>query len=71
MATATTTAPTAKRQPAAVAHHVVSEPPEGLWYRAKCRILGPPLITEQLTSERLPVPLALGVLSCDGLSSAA
>jgi amino acid transporter len=40
-------------------------------YEAKRRLLGPPLATEQLKSERLSKPLALGVLSPDGLSSAA
>ena len=33
-------------------------------------MLGPPMITEQLKEERLSKPLALGVLSCDGISSA-
>jgi len=47
----------------------VPELPGGLWYAAKRRLLGPPLVTEQLSSERLSKPLALGVLSCDGLSS--
>jgi amino acid transporter len=51
--------------------HPVPELPDGLWYGVKRRMLGPPLVTEQLTSERLSKPLALGVLSCDGLSSAA
>jgi amino acid transporter len=51
--------------------HDVPEPPDGLWYGVKRRLLGPPLVTEQLASERLSKPLALGVLSCDGLSSAA
>jgi hypothetical protein len=51
--------------------HQVPEPPDGFWYTAKRRLLGQPLVTEQLTSERLSKPLALGVLSCDGLSSAA
>jgi amino acid transporter len=51
--------------------HPVPELPDGFWYAAKRRVLGPPLVTEQLTSERLSKPLALGVLSCDGLSSAA
>jgi amino acid transporter len=45
--------------------------PDGPWYSAKRRLLGPPLATEQLKSERLSKPLALGVLSSDGLSSAA
>ncbi|HEU5389984.1 MAG TPA: hypothetical protein VFV73_29200 [Streptosporangiaceae bacterium] len=43
----------------------------GPWYAVKRRVLGPPLVTEQLRNERLTRPLALGVLSCDGLSSAA
>jgi amino acid transporter len=47
-----------------------SEPPETFWYSVKRRMLGPPLITEQLIQERLSKPLALGVLSCDGISSA-
>ncbi len=45
--------------------------PESLGYSIKRRLLGPPLVTEQLKSERLSKPLALGVLSCDGISSAA
>jgi amino acid transporter len=40
-------------------------------YAIKRRLLGPPLINEQLAEERLSRPLALGVLSCDGISSAA
>jgi amino acid transporter len=51
--------------------HQVPELPDSFWYAAKRRLLGPPLVTEQLSSERLSKPLALGVLSCDGLSSAA
>src|SRR5712691_9031260 len=45
--------------------------PESLGYSIKRRLLGPPLINEQLAEERLSRPLALGVLSCDGISSAA
>jgi amino acid transporter len=45
--------------------------PDGFWYAVKRRVLGPPLVTEQLSGQRLSRPLALGVLSCDGLSSAA
>jgi amino acid transporter len=48
-----------------------AEVPDGFWYGVKRRVLGPPLVTEQLTDQRLSKPLALGVLSCDGLSSAA
>jgi amino acid transporter len=44
---------------------------EGFWYAVKRRLLGPPLINQQLAEERLSKPLALGVLSCDGISSAA
>ncbi len=51
--------------------HQLAELPEGFWYSVKRRVLGPPLVTEQLANERLSKPLALGVLSCDGLSSAA
>ena len=51
--------------------HQAAELPEGFWYAVKRRVLGPPLVTEQLKNERLSRPLALGVLSCDGLSSAA
>jgi amino acid transporter len=44
---------------------------EGLGYSLKRRLLGKPLINEQLTEQRLSKPLALGVLSSDGISSAA
>jgi amino acid transporter len=44
--------------------------PESFGYSVKRRLLGPPLVTEQLSQERLSKPLALGVLSCDGISSA-
>ncbi len=45
--------------------------PESFWYSAKVRLLGPPMVNEELQGERLSKPLALGVLSCDGISSAA
>jgi amino acid transporter len=44
--------------------------PETFWYSAKRRLLGPPLVTDQLRVERLSKRLAIGVLSCDGISSA-
>ncbi|HEX5190444.1 MAG TPA: APC family permease, partial [Streptosporangiaceae bacterium] len=47
------------------------DPGESLGYAIKRRLLGPPLVNEQLREERLSKPLALGVLSCDGISSAA
>jgi amino acid transporter len=40
-------------------------------YRLKRRLLGPPLVTEQLEGERLSNTIAMGVLSCDMISSSA
>jgi amino acid transporter len=45
--------------------------PGPFWYTAKTRLLGPPLVNEQLGEQRLSKPLALGVLSPDGISSSA
>jgi amino acid transporter len=45
--------------------------PETFGYSLKRRLLGPPLVNEQMTEERLSRPIALGVLSSDGISSAA
>ncbi len=45
--------------------------PDTFLYSVKRRLLGPPLVNEQLGEERLSVPLALGVLSPDGISSSA
>jgi amino acid transporter len=44
---------------------------ETLGYAIKRRMLGPPLVTEQLGEQRLSRPLALGVLAPDGISSSA
>jgi len=44
---------------------------EGVGYAIKRRLLGPPLVNEQLSEERLSKPLALGVLAPDGISSSA
>jgi amino acid transporter len=41
------------------------------WYSAKRRLLGPPLVNQALGEQRLSKPLALGVLSPDGISSSA
>jgi amino acid transporter len=71
MVAAATRRPAGESLPADAAHRLVPEPPESFWYSLKCRVLGPPLVTGQLAGERLSRPLALGVLSCDGLSSAA
>lgn len=46
-------------------------PPDSLAYRLKCRLLGPPLHTEQLEEERLGKPVALAVFASDNLSSSA
>ena len=45
--------------------------PEGFGYSVKRRLLGPPLVNEELADQRLSKPLALGVLSPDGISSSA
>ncbi len=45
--------------------------PEGFGYALKRRLLGRPLVNEQLGEERLSKVLALGVLSPDGISSSA
>jgi amino acid transporter len=45
--------------------------PETFGYKLKRKLLGPPLVNEQMSEEKLSRPLALGVLSCDGISSAA
>ncbi len=47
------------------------EAPETIAYNLKCRLLGPPLTTDQLQHERLSKRLALGVLSSDCISSSA
>src|SRR5690242_17004782 len=44
--------------------------PEPFGYALKRRLLGPPLVNDRLRVERLSRPLGLGVLSCDGISSA-
>jgi len=45
--------------------------PESFGYRLKNRILGPPMVSEQLTHERLATPVAIGVLAPDMISSSA
>ena len=48
-----------------------SDVPDTFWYSVKRRLLGPPMVTEALTEQRLSKTLALGVLSPDGISSSA
>jgi amino acid transporter len=45
--------------------------PDTLWYSTKRKLLGPPLVNSDLGEQRLSKPLALGVLSPDGISSSA
>jgi amino acid transporter len=45
--------------------------PESLGYSVKRRLLGPPMVNEELRHQRLSNLLALGVLSPDGISSSA
>ncbi|HZT64927.1 MAG TPA: amino acid permease [Acidimicrobiales bacterium] len=45
--------------------------PETFGYRLKRRLLGPPLVREQLIDERLSNPVALAILSSDVMSSSA
>lgn len=45
--------------------------PESLGYAVKRLVLGRPLINDQLTSEKLSKPVALGVLAPDAISSTA
>ncbi|MDA8356645.1 MAG: amino acid permease [Actinomycetota bacterium] len=58
-------------RPIALPSGVASQFPESIRYRMKNWLLGPPLVTEQLSSERLGRPTALGVLSPDCISSSA
>jgi amino acid transporter len=71
----TTTNPTAQGtepRPSAPQPGVAGEQiPETRRYRLKNKLLGPPLVTEQLATERLSRPVALGVLSPDCISSSA
>jgi amino acid transporter len=50
---------------------VDGELPETLGYTLKRKLLGPPLVNEQMGEERLSRTIGLGVLSPDGISSAA
>src|SRR4029077_18080043 len=45
--------------------------PDTFWYQTKRRLLGPPLVNQDLGEQRLSNPLALGGLSPRGLSSSA
>ena len=45
--------------------------PKSLGYKLKNRILGPPMVSELLSQERLATPVAIGVLAPDMISSSA
>jgi len=48
-----------------------SDLPESFGYSVKRRLLGPPMVNEELRHQRLSNTIALGVLSPDGISSSA
>ncbi len=50
---------------------VVPMPPDGIGYRLKRRLLGPPLHSDELEHQRLGKPTALAVFASDNLSSSA
>ncbi len=62
---------TTSRPPVPLPGVAAGDIPETRRYRLKNKLLGPPLVTEQLASERLNKPTALGVLSPDCISSSA
>ncbi|MFC1437949.1 APC family permease [Streptacidiphilus sp. N1-10] len=57
--------------PPSVAPPALPVLPESLGYRVKKGLLGKPLVTEQLSHEKLSNPVALGVLASDCISSSA
>src|ERR1700728_4270247 len=59
------------KAPLAMSIDAAAQFPETFRYRLKNKLLGPPLVSEQLTSERLSRPIALGVLAPDCISSSA
>jgi len=50
---------------------LVANLPESVRYRIKRKLLGPPLVSDQLAGQRLGKPTALAVLSSDVMSSSA
>ena len=74
VAVATPTAATpgkATPPPVPLSNAAAENIPETRRYRLKNQLLGPPLVTEQLATERLSKTVALGVLSPDCISSSA
>ncbi len=64
-------APSSVTAPAAIPVDSGAAYPESFRYRLKNKLLGPPLVSEQLKHERLGRPTALGVLAPDCISSSA
>ena len=60
-----------QRAPARVDTTIGTTLPESLAYRVKRILLGPPLVSEYLSGQRLGKPTALAVLSSDVMSSSA
>jgi amino acid transporter len=63
--------PVALRKAAGLLGSPGSDLPESFGYSVKRRLLGPPMVNEELRHQRLSKLLALGVLSPDGISSSA
>src|SRR5450631_864901 len=59
------------RRPARTDTTLVASLPESFRYRVKRRLLGPPLVSDDLAGQRLGKPTALAVLSSDVMSSSA
>jgi amino acid transporter len=58
-------------EPAPAGAAAVPVPPDGLGYRLKRRLLGPPLHSEALSEQRLGKPTGLAIMASDNLSSSA
>src|SRR5499427_6727843 len=63
--------PVALRKAAVLLGTPGSDLPESFGYSIKRRLLGPPMVNEELRHQRLSNTIALGVLSPDGISSSA
>src|SRR5499427_7986462 len=63
--------PVALRKAAGLLGTPGSDLPESFGYSVKRRLLGPPIVNEDLRHQRLSNTIALGVLSPDGISSSA
>ncbi|MHB8294202.1 MAG: amino acid permease [Acidimicrobiales bacterium] len=71
MSTSTGASPASEQRPSAAPLPGSFDLPETLLHRAKTRLLGKPLVTDELQTERLGKPTALAVLSSDVMSSSA